>query len=225
MVSTRSVARRLGLGILLLTVAASAGACSSKSVVENFTAKVSASDFQASGAATGTLSVSVSGQKFNGTAKGSFKVKGKDSSTSLSLTIAGSARTMDAIDVAGYAYSSSNGTDWTKVPQTASRFNLQDMTSGGVTYKGVESHGGKQLHHLTLNDAPDATAIFGDASESPLSSGKFTVDFWANDDGSPAAMTIAGTWSQDVAGVSGQASITLEFTFERLSGVTIESPI
>ena len=56
------------------------------------------------------------------------------------------------------------------------------------------------------------------------SGGTFSVVFWATDDGTPAGFTVDGTWKQDVGGTTAEATITLDFTFDSLSGVTIEAP-
>ena len=221
---TPSIARRIGLGALLFAVAATAAACGgSRSLTDNFTSRITAGDFQVSGSATGSFSVSAGGMTFDGTAAGTFKAKGKDSASSLSMTIAGSTSTNDSVDVGDFSYTRTDGGAWTRSARTTdSGMDFAVMVSAGVTDKGVETHNGKQLHHLEPNQAVDPKQIFG--SDSAMSGGTFTVVFWATDDGTPAGLTVSGNWSQDMNGTTAQATITLDFNFDSLSGVTIEAP-
>jgi hypothetical protein len=223
-IQVSSVARVSKGAVLIAAIAALVGCSSSgggKSLTDTFIAAATASDFQAAGSMSGTVSMSMGGQSFDGTYTGSFKIKGNDSSTSMTMTIAGGTSTSDQVSVGDSDYSRSDGGQWTKNPRSEGGMSVPAMLAGGVTDKGVEAHNGQQLHRLELNKAPSAKDVFSDPN---MASGTFSVVFWAKDDGTPAGMTISGSWSQDVSGAQATATLAIDFTFESLSGVTIEAP-
>jgi hypothetical protein len=193
----------------------------SPSLVKDFTTKISAGDFQASGSAAGTVFVTINGQKIAGTYSGAFKFKGNDSSSTMTMTMAGTKTTNDSVSVGDSDYSRTNDGVWTKTARSPTNLSFQILTAGGVTDKGVEFHNGQNLHHLDLVKAPDPKTLFNDPT---MATGTYTLVLWAKDDGTPAGMTIAGTYSQDVNGSLAQATLSLDFNFEALSGVTIEAP-
>jgi hypothetical protein len=219
--SSALILRRLGAVAVILTVVATVGACGSKSLVENFTSNITASDFQASGPVTGTVSVTVSGQKVDGTYNGTIKIKGKDSASTMTMVIAGSTTTNDKVSLGDSDYSRTGGGSWTKSARSANGMDVPALVAGGVTDKGVETHNGQPLHHLELSKAPDAKAFFDDPN---MASGNFTLVLWSKDDGSPAGMTISGSWTQDMNGAPAQATLAIDFSFDSLSGVDIQAP-
>ena len=193
----------------------------SPSLVKNFTTTISADDFQASGSVTGTVSVTIKGQKIDGTYSGTMKFKGNDSSSTLTMTMAGTKTTNDSISVGDSDYARTNNGAWTKTARSPTNMSFRVLTAGGLTDKGVELHNGQKLHHLDLVKTPDPKSLFNDST---MTNGQYTVVMWAKDDGTPAGMTIAGTYSQDVDGGLAQAALSLDFNFEALSGVTVEAP-
>lgn len=221
MFSAPSLARRVGLAAIAVLAVGTVAGCGSKSLVDNFTAKANASDFQAAGTVTGTVSVTLSGQKMDGSYSGTIKIKGKDSSSTMTMAIAGSTSTSDQVSVGDSDYSRTDGGSWTKTARSTSGLSVTSLIAGGVTDKGVETHNGQQLHHLDPVKAVDAKSIFSDPN---MATGSFSVVLWAKDDGTPAGMTIAGSWSQDSNGSPAQATLSLDFNFDTFSGVTIEAP-
>lgn len=223
-----SLARRIGLGVLAVVLVGSVAACSSKSLVDNFTSKITASDFQASGPISGTLSMTLGGGTYDATISGTEKLKGKDSDQSMTTSLAAtgttpaSASTTDIITVGDSTYTRSDNGAWTKAARSDS-----DITTilGAVAIadKGVETHNGQQLHRLDSTKAFDPKLIFSSSSSS-LTDVKVTLTFWAKDDGTPAGMMIAGTYTQDMNGTPAAVTMSLDFSFTSLSGVTVEAP-
>ncbi|MGZ6267989.1 MAG: hypothetical protein ACXWNR_05445 [Candidatus Limnocylindrales bacterium] len=193
----------------------------SPSLVKDFTTTISADDFQASGSVIGTVSVTISGQKIDGTYSGTSKFKGNDSASTITMTMAGTKTTNDSVSVGDSDYSRTNDGAWTKTARSTTGTSFRVLTAEGVTDKGVELHDGQKLHHLDLVKTPDPKSLFKDPT---MVNGQYTVVMWAKDDGTPAGMTIAGSYSQDVNGSLAQAAISLDFNFESLSGVTIDAP-
>jgi len=193
----------------------------SPSLVTSYTSKVTASDFQASGSIAGTISVTSGGQKTDGTYSGTFKIKGNDSSSTMTMTLGGSKSTGEQVSVGGSDYSRTNNGTWTKTARSSTGFSFSLLTAGGVTDKGVETHTGQRLHRLDLVKPTDAKSLFSDPT---MAAGTYTVVLWARDDGTPAGMTVSGSWSQAMNGAPAQATISLDYNFEALSGVTIVAP-
>jgi hypothetical protein len=193
----------------------------SPSLVASYTSKVTASDFQASGSIAGTVSVTSGGQKTDGTYSGTFKIKGSDSSSTMTMTLGGSKSTGDQVSVGGSDYSRTNGGKWTKAARSSTSLSIPGLAAGGVTDKGVETHNSQRLHHLDPLKAPGAKSLFSDPN---MATGTYVVVLWAKDDGTPAGLTISGSWSEELNGASAQATISLDYSFDALSGVTIEAP-
>lgn len=195
----------------------------SSTVVKNFTSRITATDFQASGSVAGTMTVTAGSKKFDGTVSGAIKLNGKDSSLTVTTSMAGSKTTNETVSVADSDYERTNGGKWTKSARSSTGLDISSLLSaGGLTDKGVQSHDGRQLHRLETGKPLDPKTVgFGDTS---MSNPKFTLTFWATDDGTPAGMTMAGTWTQDMSGTAANASMSLDFNFEKLSGVKIEAP-
>jgi hypothetical protein len=220
-----SALARVSRGTAILVAVAVLNGCSSsgggQSLTDTFMSKAAAADFQAAGSIAGTISMSMGGQSFDGTYTGTFSVKGKDSSTSMTTTIAGGTSVSDQVSVGDSDYSRSDDGQWTKTPRSDQGLSVPAMLAGGVTDKGAETHNGQQLHRLELNKTPAARDVFSDPN---MANGNFSVIFWAKDDGTPAGMTISGSWSQDINGAQATATLNMDFTFEKLSGVTVEAP-
>jgi hypothetical protein len=224
MFSTPTLVRRVALGAIAVAMVASVAACGSKSLTENFTSKITASDFQTAGTINGTMTVTVAAQKIDATFGGTIKLKGKDSAMTMSTTMIGSTSTTEQITIGDTKYEKGSDGTWKKTTKTASDTGINDLLGSGVTDKGVEAHNGQQLHRLETTKAVDPKAFFGSSSAATMSNVKLSLTFWAKDDGSPAGMTITGTWTQDVSGTAADATMTMDFNFDTLSGVTIEAP-
>jgi hypothetical protein len=192
----------------------------SPSLVERYASKVGA-DFEASGPVAGTISVTISGKTIDGTYSGVFKMKGMDSSSALTVTLAGSTTTSDEVSVGDSDYTRTNGGAWTKKARSSAGLSFGALAADDVTDKGVETHNGQRLHHLDPVKPFDAKSLFSDPN---ITAGTFAVVLWAEDDGTPAGFTISGSWTEEVDGAPAQTTISLDYTFEALSGVTIVAP-
>ena len=193
----------------------------SPSLVSSYTSRVKASDFQASGSITGIVSVTVGEQKTDGTYSGAFKIKGNDSSSTMTMTLGGSKSTGDQVSVGASDYSRTNNGKWTTAARASTGLSFSRLTAGGITDKGVETHNGQRLHRLNLVKPPDAKSLFSDPN---MAAGTYTVVLWAKDDGTPAGLTVSGSWTLKVNNAPAQAAISLDYDFDALSGVTIEAP-
>ena len=200
----------------------------SPSLVPSYTSKVTASDFQASGSIAGTVSVTISGQKTDGTYSGAFKIKGNDSAQSMTLDMAATSATpasssvSDSVDSGGFTYSRTDGGAWTKAAKTSDTSIQSIIAQVGLADQGVESHFNQQLHRLESTKTVPPSVMFSDMTG--ITNAVVALTFWAKDDGSPAGMTMAATYTQATSGTSGDVSLRMDVSFDSLSGVTIEVP-
>ena len=217
--------RRLGLSALAVVVlAVSVAGCSSPaSLVDTFTGKITAADFQFSATIAGTMHVEVSGMKLDGTFSGTAKLKGKDSATAMTTSMAGSTSTQESVTVDGTTYTKGTDGTWTKSAKSDNNdISTFLKSAGGLTDKGIETHNGQQLHRLASNAPFDPKMMGLDTAK--ITDVKVDLVFWAKDDGTPAGMSLSGGWTQDFSGSKGPVTVTLDYNFDSLSGVTIDAP-
>jgi hypothetical protein len=196
------------------------------STMDSFKAKVASSDFQAQGPVTGTVKVKAFLGTTSGPVTGTFKVKGPDSAVAITFAVAGITNSIDNIVVGDTSYSRSNGGPWTKAP--ASGKTLQGFVGSGIvlTDEGATSKFGRQLHQLSVADMASVDlAAFGitagpDQKNLTVSS----LSFWAEDDGTPAGLTIEASLDQKILGIAAHETVTLDISIDSLSGVTITAP-
>ena len=224
MFGTPSIARRIGIGALVMVVAAGAGACSggTKSLVDNFADKANASDFQASGTISGSMSITYSGQKIDVPLSGTIAMKGQDSQMSMKMTVMGQDSTQDSITVGNTQYTRSGTDAWTSKAKDASSLGVNDLLkAAGFVDKGVETHNGQQLHKLASPKPIDPKLLgFGDN----VSNAQVDIFFWAKDDGTFAGMTWTGSFDEVQNGATMPMTMDISFDFTSYSGVTITAP-
>jgi len=234
MLSSSSISRRVGLAVVGAAVVASVAACGSNSatpkpsLIDSFTSKITAADFQASGALTGTYTMTVSGTAFNATITGTDKIHGKDSAMSMKLDVAATSATPasstlnDSVDVGGFSYTRTDGGAWTKSAKTSDTTITTVISQVGLADKGVESHFNQQLHRLESTKPVPVSLMFSDTTG--VTNPNLALTFWTKDDGTPAGMTMAATYTQVSSDSSGDVTMSLDVSFDSLSGVTIEAP-
>ena len=196
------------------------------STVDSFKAKITSSDFQAQGPVVGSITVTTILGSRSDPVTGTFKVKGGDSAYSISSKILGITGTIDNIVVGDWAYSRTNGGQWTKAP--ASGKTLQGFVGSGIvlTDEGVEAKFGKQLRHLTVaNMAGIDLSAFGITAGPGLENLTVSsLSFWAEDDGTPAGLSIGASLDQKIFNTPSHETVTLDISIDTLSGVTITAP-
>jgi hypothetical protein len=196
------------------------------STLDSFKAQVTSGDFQAQGSVAGSVTVTLIVGSSSGPITGSFKVKGGDSAESITSKILGIATTYDDIVVGGWAYSRTNGGGWTKA--AASGKTLQGFVSSGIVLvdEGLETRFGRLLHQITVANMagvdPSAFGISAGAGQENLT--LKSLSFWAEDDGTPAGLSIQASLDQKVLGTPSHETVTLDIGIDTLSGVTITAP-
>ena len=196
------------------------------STLDAFEAWVAGSEFQAQGSVSGTVQAKLIFGSTSGTVSGTFKVKGGDSDVSAAFQILGSTISYDSVVVDGSSYSRTNGGGWSQ--SQASGQTLQAFLRSGVvlTDEGVETWSGRQLHHLTVADPsgidPSAVGIAAGAGQENLAID--ALSFWADDDGTPAGLSIDASLDQKILGTPSHETVQLEIVIDSTSGVEIAAP-
>jgi hypothetical protein len=196
------------------------------STLDSFEAMIASSDFQAQGPVVGSIGVTTIFGPTSGSITGTFEVKGGDSAISITSKILGIANTNDSIVVGDSAYSRTNGGQWTTAP--ASGKTLQGFVGSGIVLadEGVQTKFGQELHQLTVANLAgvDLSAFgitAGPGQENLTVSG---LSFWAEDDGTPAGLSIQASLDQQIFGTPSHETVTLDISIDTLSGVSITAP-
>ena len=196
------------------------------STLDSFKAKVASSDFQAQGPVVGSIAVTTVLGSTSGSVSGTFKVKGADSDFSITSKVLGITATNDNIVVGDWSYSRTDGGQWTKAP--ASGKTLQGFVGSGILFfdAGVGAKFGKQLHQLTVaNMAGVDLSAFGiSAGSGQENLSVSSLSFWAEDEGTPAGLTIRASFDQKIVSTPSHETVTLDISIDTLWGVTITAP-
>ena len=194
--------------------------------MDSFKARVTSSDFQAQGSVVGSIAVTLIFGSTSGSVTGTFMVKGGDSAVSITSKVLGITATNDNIVVGDWAYSRTNGGQWAKAP--ASGKTLQGFVGSGIvlTDEGVETKFGKQLHRLSVANVAgvDLSAFGITAGPGQENLTVSSLSFWAEDDGTPAGLSIAASLDQKILNTPSHETVTLDMRIDMLSGVTITVP-
>jgi hypothetical protein len=196
------------------------------STVDSFEARIATSDFQAQGPVVGSIAVTTIFGSTSGSVTGTFKVKGADSDVSIASKILGITNTNDSIVVGDAAYSRTNGGQWTEAP--ASGKTLQGFVGSGIVLidEGVEPKFDKELHELIVANMAgvdlSAFGITAGAGQENLTVS--SLSFWAEEDGTPAGMTIQASLDQKIFNTPSHETVTLDISIDTLSGVLITAP-
>ena len=174
-----------------------------------FLKAITAPTFSAVTTLTGTIKVGAN----TGTLTGTGKLSGSDSDQVITIKTASTSSVQSSTSIGSTNWSKEDPGPWLEDPATATpRKGLDDFLRGLTAVKdlGIETRDGKKLHHLqpVAGDAIPAEFV-GFANSANAKDGAFTIDFYATDDGTPAILVLAGTWTV----VNGDAEAPAEVTF------------
>jgi hypothetical protein len=193
------------------------------SAVDGFRTRVLAIGFQAEGPVSGDVKAKTLIGERSGTVTGSFKVKGGDSSYSITAKLLGITESADYVVVADQAYSRTNGGAWSR--SAASGRSMPVLVAGLILVdSGVATKFGRPLHHLTVSNPSDVDlSAFGIAPGSRANL-TVTLSFWCEADGTPAGLTVEASFDQKILGTDTHETVTMDVEIQSLSGVTIAAP-
>ena len=191
-----------------------------------FVRRIASPDFKAAAVISGKITVGAVSGEIAGT--GAFS--GPDSKTDLTITAGTFKEETLSTHVGTSSWSKRSPGPWLEDPAKAA--GSTDTSIGEIlksilslTDLGVETHAGKELHHLrSTNGNAIPPAVFG-VDASVARDAAFTLDFYATDDGTPAVMAVAGTWTQSNNGEPVATSMSFDIVLEGIgSPQTIEPP-
>jgi len=161
------------------------------------------------------------------TLAGTLELAGSDTTSTFTFDLGGVWTTQEAVRIGTKRWAREDDGPWVLDPEpadpakTASAY-LATLTS--VEETGVETKGSKELHHLVPPASQALTPeMFG--LDPSIEDASVTVDFWAEEDGTPAVWTLGASWTQG----SGASAVPIKMTMDvDLSGlgaaVTIQPP-
>jgi hypothetical protein len=190
-----------------------------------FVRHVVAPNFSATAEITGDLAIGA----VAGDISGDAVFSGPNSSVSLSITAGTLDQETESVTIGTSSWSRKAPGPWLEdpaKPASAPDASLGEMIRSiiSVVDLGVETRGGRQLHHLRSsggNAISGAAVGFGSADAKDP---KFTLDFYATDDGTPAIMAIAGTWTQVSGDVEVPSSMTFDIAFDDIGDPQVINP-
>ena len=160
------------------------------------------------------------------TITGTLSYRSGDASSSLTNKILGVTKTQDQVMLGKTTYLRENGGKWSKrnrVPGDTA--GTPEMLSASQTLNdaGLEARNGVQLHRIEAID----TSALGAALATGGTGRQYrvTLVFWVADDGTPAAVDLAGTYQDTVNGAPVTVTFEQHWTITATSGVTITAPI
>ncbi len=174
---------------------------------------ISSPDFSGKATLTGT----VTSGTLEGTISGEFAGGPGNSSTTTTVQLAGVQLVSESIKIGDKRWSRKSPGPWLDDPETAASkaSSLADYlrSVSGVVDLGVETRTGRQLHHLQAKSGNQVSgALFG-LDAATAKDPQFTVDFYATDDGTPAAIAMTAAWTQVNGATSVPTNMTFEFAF------------
>jgi len=164
---------------------------------------------------TGTMTVANTEVPLSGT----MTMANDDSQSSITLDMPGGSQTNDTIRVGTTEWERANGGPWVTNPEPVDRSKslsaiLETLTS--LEDKGVETRDGRQLHRLapppSVTISPEAVGFNPENAKDAT----VAMEFWAEDDGTPAIWSFDIGWNQ----VNGTASVPVSLSMDLdLSGL------
>ncbi|MEO7663647.1 MAG: hypothetical protein ABIV26_00860 [Candidatus Limnocylindrales bacterium] len=184
---------------------------------------VSAPNFTAKITLDGTIEMGVTA-----TMTGTMTGSGEDSQSQVQIAVAGTKVETETVKVGGKEYGRTSPGPWLISPPKpngeADSLNEWLRSLATIEDIGVETKNGRKLHHLSVGDEQLAPAILG--FDSPAYKNTVvTIDFFAEDDGTPAVFAVDGTWVQVINGQDVTVKFVLDMTLANVgSPVTITAP-
>lgn len=175
-------------------------------------------------AISGTITVDTTEVPISGT----ITISGLDSQSRLTLEAPGASQTQDSIRVGTQQWNRSADGPWVLNPKPNDRTKslsafLQTLTA--LEDKGVATKGSRQLHRLV---PPASVTISAEALgfNSPgVQDAEVAMEFWAEDDGTPAAWSFDVAWNQAGGTTTVPARLVMDFDLGGLGKpATVDAP-
>ena len=199
-------------------------------VAKAFVDDVFRGDFQFQGTISGQQTNRMTGAAMTDAASttisGTIKAKGNDVALSMTRRSGTETSTLDAIAVGKTVYTRTNGSPWDSYERDPTGANslLAPLCMPDVVDKGLGTFRGRRLHKLMPTTYPTVSP-FSLGRNSGITTQSLQITFWAANDGTPAGMTVQQSYRMDTGASTLTVESTVDYTFDRLSGVTITAPV
>lgn len=163
------------------------------------------------------------------TMTGTITSSGDDSRSIMKIGFGTTVSETESIKTGGRSYSRTSPGPWLAVPIAETDPDDEDLVAwlrrlSEIRDLGVETKGGRQLHHLSAGDdtvPPEALGLDASTFKDPV----ITIDFYAEDDGTPAIFAVDGSWVQLVRGQDLNVEFTMDLVLSNVgSPITIDPP-
>jgi hypothetical protein len=173
-----------------------------------------------------TLTISGASIQIQETTTGTVAYRSGDANSSLTNKILGVTETEDEVSLGKTTYTREDGGKWTKRDRVpADTAGTPEMLSPAQTFNvaGLETKNGVRLHRIETADTSALNAALQAGGTGTHY--KLTLVFWVADDGTPAAIEVAGTYQDTVNEAPVTVTVDEQWTITATSGVTITAPI
>jgi len=194
-----------------------------------FLESINAPDWTAKGDIDGSLSIG----PLSGEITGEFEQVGADYRNLITVAFAGQAPvTTEQVSVSGTTYermlSAGHPGVWMARPPSGtggpSPFSALDATTA-LEEAGTEERDGQMLYRLVLAEPVDFEPTAFGFTDPSIEDFAVELAFLAESDGTPTAMILVASWTQNVAGAPAAASFEFAYDFISLGGlVRVEAP-
>jgi hypothetical protein len=154
---------------------------------------------------------------------GTLTINGGDSQSIITIETPGASQTQESIRVGTQQWNRSAGGPWVLNPTPNDRTKslsafLQALTA--LEDRGVATHKGQQLVRLVPPASETMSAEALGFNSPGVRDAKVTMEFWAKDDGTPAAWSFNVAWSQASGTTTVAARLVMDLDLGRLGEPT-----
>lgn len=183
-------------------------------------------DFSARMEIEGTMEMGVTA-----TLSGTITGSGEDSRTIMSVEFGTTVTETESIQVDGRSFSRTSPGPWLEDPSSAEGGSEDDDDLiawlgrlAEIEDLGIETKDGRQLHHLSAGDEPVPPEALG-LDASTFKDPAVTIDFYAEDDGTPAVFVVDGSWVQAIGGQDFNITFAMDMVVSNVGApIRIEPP-
>jgi len=175
---------------------------------------------------SGTISGTVSVGTLEFPVSGSIAIAGQDSQTTFVIEVPGQPQASSNLSVAGKRYSSTQDGPWFEntSPVNTSFASAFANAAATVVDVGVETKLGRRLHHLVPMGGSSLTGEQLGMTDEAMRNAAGDLEFYAQEDGTLAVLSMALAWTQKSAGAELPAKMQIDFSFDSASTPTIAPP-
>jgi hypothetical protein len=180
--------------------------------------------FSGKAAISGTIALA----GINGDVSGEWTFIGPDSHTKTTISLPGNEQTSESITIGPDGWERSGDGPWLereKAPDPNSSLTRALALLGSLEDLGVEARDGIDLHHFRPANGGAVPAAALGLDNLDIKNPKATANFYATDEGVPAAFDFHVTWTQPIGGQDAPVTMDMQMDLDEVgSPQTIDPP-